>query len=56
MFKGWIDVEDFVYRGSEGSFCIMARDEVSLTHRFVTLLIWATGESDIVASAVEVLD
>ncbi|KAF9030295.1 Pkinase-domain-containing protein [Hymenopellis radicata] len=25
-FKGWVDVEGFVYRGSEGSFCVMKRD------------------------------
>lgn len=28
-FKGWVDVESFVYRGSEGSFCVMKRDVVS---------------------------
>ena len=30
MFKGWVEVEKFVYRSSEGSFCVMKRDEVSL--------------------------
>ena len=30
MFKGWVEVERFVYRSSEGSFCVMKRDEVSL--------------------------
>ena len=29
MFKGWVEVERFVYRTSEGSFCVMKRDEVS---------------------------
>ncbi|KIM47281.1 hypothetical protein M413DRAFT_23502 [Hebeloma cylindrosporum] len=27
MFKGWVDVEPFSYRGVEGSFCVMRRDE-----------------------------
>ncbi|KDQ55379.1 hypothetical protein JAAARDRAFT_159379 [Jaapia argillacea MUCL 33604] len=27
MFKGWVEVEDFVYGGSDGSFCSMQRDE-----------------------------
>jgi serine/threonine-protein kinase CHEK1 len=30
MFKGWVEVERFVYRSSEGSFCVMKRDEVSV--------------------------
>ena len=30
MFKGWVEVERFSYRSSEGSFCVMKRDEVSL--------------------------
>ena len=34
MFKGWVEVERFVYRSSEGSFCVMKRDEVSLTWLF----------------------
>jgi hypothetical protein len=29
MFKGWVEVERFIYRSSEGSFCVMKRDEVS---------------------------
>ncbi|KAG5650531.1 hypothetical protein H0H81_011920 [Sphagnurus paluster] len=29
MFKGWVDVEKFVYRGSVGSYCVMQRDVVS---------------------------
>ena len=29
MFKGWVEVENFSYRGSEGSFCVMQRDQVS---------------------------
>ena len=29
MFKGWIEVEPFVYQSSEGSFCVMSRDQVS---------------------------
>ncbi|KAF8148644.1 CAMK/CAMKL/CHK1 protein kinase [Crassisporium funariophilum] len=28
-FKGWVEVEKFSYRGSEGSFCVMKRDEGS---------------------------
>lgn len=28
MFKGWVEVERFSHRGSEGSFCIMQRDVV----------------------------
>ncbi|KAF8959862.1 kinase-like domain-containing protein [Flammula alnicola] len=27
VFKGWVDVERFSYRGAEGSFCVMRRDE-----------------------------
>ncbi|KAF4622994.1 hypothetical protein D9613_001342 [Agrocybe pediades] len=26
-FKGWVDVENFKYKGTEGSFCVMRRDE-----------------------------
>ncbi|KAH9487412.1 Serine/threonine-protein kinase CHK1 [Psilocybe cubensis] len=29
MFKGWVDVEKFAYRGEEGAFCLMRRDEGS---------------------------
>ena len=29
MFKGWVEVERFTNRSSEGSFCVMKRDEVS---------------------------
>lgn len=28
MFKGWVNVENFTYRGSVGSFCVMQRDVV----------------------------
>lgn len=35
MFKGWIEAEPFVYQGSEGSFCIMSRDQVRLLLEFV---------------------
>lgn len=28
VFKGWIEVEPFVYQGVEGSFCLMKRDQV----------------------------
>lgn len=28
MFKGWVEVEGFVYHGAEGSFCVMQRDQV----------------------------
>lgn len=30
VFKGWVEVERFSYRGSEGSFCVMQRDVVCL--------------------------
>jgi len=30
MFKGWVEVERFAYRSSEGSFCVMKRDEVRM--------------------------
>ncbi|KAF7974169.1 hypothetical protein HWV62_13295 [Athelia sp. TMB] len=30
MFKGWVEIERFAYRGTEGSFCIMQRDEAPL--------------------------
>jgi len=33
MFKGWVDVESFSYRGHEGSFCVMQRDVVSSRSR-----------------------
>ncbi|TRM62534.1 kinase-like domain-containing protein [Schizophyllum amplum] len=26
LFKGWVDIEAFHYRGAEGSFCVMQRD------------------------------
>lgn len=29
MFKGWVEVESFTYRGHHGSFCMMQRDVVS---------------------------
>lgn len=29
MFKGWVEVENFTYRGHRGSFCVMQRDVVS---------------------------
>ena len=28
LFKGWIEVEPFLYNGIEGSFCLMQRDQV----------------------------
>jgi serine/threonine-protein kinase Chk1 len=28
IFKGWVDVEKFTYRGAHGSFCVMQRDVV----------------------------
>lgn len=31
MFKGWIEVEPFVYQGTEGSFCVMQRDQVCVS-------------------------
>lgn len=27
-FKGWVEVEHFAWRGVEGSYCILRRDEV----------------------------
>ncbi|KAL5483379.1 CHK1 [Sanghuangporus weigelae] len=27
LFKGWIEIEPFAYNGSEGSFCLMQRDQ-----------------------------
>ncbi|KZP04235.1 Pkinase-domain-containing protein [Athelia psychrophila] len=27
MFKGWVEIERFAYGGTEGSFCMMQRDE-----------------------------
>lgn len=30
VFKGWVDVEKFSYRGTEGSFCVMQRDVVRI--------------------------
>lgn len=30
MFKGWVELENFRYTGTEGSFCIMQRDDVRL--------------------------
>ena len=34
MFKGWVEVERFVYHGSEGSFCVMQRDIVCINPFF----------------------
>jgi hypothetical protein len=34
MFKGWVEVERFTYRGSEGSFCVMQRDVVCVVLPF----------------------
>lgn len=34
MFKGWVEVEPFEYRGSDGSFCVMQRDEVRVMQLF----------------------
>lgn len=31
LFKGWVEVERFSYRASEGSFCVMQRDIVCIT-------------------------
>jgi serine/threonine-protein kinase Chk1 len=31
-FKGWVIVESFNYGGRQGSFCVMQRDEVSVTN------------------------
>ena len=33
MFKGWVEIESFIYRGQSGSFCIMQRDQVCRYHR-----------------------
>ena len=30
VYKGWIHLEKFVHRNSEGSFCVMQRDTVCL--------------------------
>ena len=35
MFKGWVDVECFRYSGTEGSFCMMQRDEVSALNSYM---------------------
>lgn len=29
VFKGWVELETFTYRGDVGSFCVMQRDQVS---------------------------
>ncbi|KAL0953478.1 hypothetical protein HGRIS_004708 [Hohenbuehelia grisea] len=29
MFKGWVELEPFTYRGQQGTFCVMKRDEGS---------------------------
>ena len=39
MFKGWIEVEPFVWNGDEGSFCIMSRDQVSSLSRISQTMI-----------------
>ena len=66
MFKGWVEVERFVYRSSEGSFCVMKRDEVSLIDTPVRLKIPITdldlfyfifiGKSYFMATVVEGID
>lgn len=35
MFKGWVEIERFVYAGTEGSFCMMQRDEVFSSHIYL---------------------
>ena len=29
VFKGWIEIEPFIYGEIEGSFCLMQRDQVN---------------------------
>ena len=67
MFKGWVEVERFVYRSGEGSFCVMKRDEVSLRDFFLCVS-WRTdrffrnffeiilGKSYLMATTVEGID
>jgi serine/threonine-protein kinase Chk1 len=31
VFRGWVEVEPFEYRGSHGSFCVMQKDNVRET-------------------------
>lgn len=30
LFKGWVELEDFVHNDVAGSFCVMQRDQVCL--------------------------
>ena len=66
IFKGWVTVETFSYRGSMGSFVVMQRDVVSgsmgsvgcfdlLGNKWLTVGSFV-GKPDFVASAVEVVD
>ena len=61
MFKGWVDVEAFSYRGHKGSFCVMQRDVVSVISSFLnrelrTEYFYAIGQSNFVATIVEGVD
>jgi hypothetical protein len=55
MFKGWIELEPFTYRGMEGSFCVMQRDivRVSANSWLSRVSYLRPGKSHIVETAVE---
>jgi serine/threonine-protein kinase Chk1 len=31
VFRGWVEIESFVYHGAHGSFCVMKKDNVRFT-------------------------
>lgn len=57
MFKGWIEVEPFIYHGDEGSFCVMQRDQVCLCYLLRKGLLRSDyvilGKPNIMATTVE---
>lgn len=61
MFKGWVDVEAFSYRGHKGSFCVMQRDIVSVLsgssgRESETEDFYAIGQPNFMAAIVEGAD
>ncbi len=58
VYKGWVILEKFSYRGSNGSFCVMQRDVVCSISPFLRtrLLSVRPGESHFLATTLEVID
>jgi len=53
-FKGWVELENFRYGETDGSFCLMTRDVVGLVSSSISEFeLTAIGKSYFVAPAVE---